>query len=138
MANQVERRRDYLATATQLLVEDTLLLAHNNSATPQRVQDCPVTALRRVTARLLLLANLDAEQTVDGDYMASNAQSIARDNLHQALTSWLQPDGALAAWAYNQDAAFRPTLEPLLAEPPAASDVQALQQLHAVLATLGQ
>lgn len=136
--NQVERRRAYLATATELLVEDTLLLAHNNSALPQSVEQCPVTALRRVTARLLLLANLDEKQTVDGDYMALNAQQIARDNLHQALTGWLEKDGALAAWAYSRDESIRPALEPLLAAPPAANDVQALQQLHAMLASLGQ
>ncbi len=136
--NQIERRRAYLATATELLVEDILLLAHNNSALPQSVQDCPVSALRRVTARLLLLANMDAEQSVAGDYMAANAQQIARDNLHQALTGWLEKDGALAAWAYSQDETIRPTLDPLLDSPPDANDVQALQQLHALLARLEQ
>lgn len=130
VADQPEnRRRQYLALATRILVDDLLVL----SAQPEQVAaigaSCPVDALRRTTERLIRVSSLQDRDAVGGEYFASHSRSIALLGLRQALLPWLGEDSVLRAWL--ADAGVQSVLPVLTAD--TNPDILLLQQLHAGL-----
>jgi hypothetical protein len=123
------RRRDYLALATTLLVEDLLLLTADTETLPPVGSHCPVDALRRTTERMIRVAGLHDRESVSGEYYSGHSRAIALAGLQQALTPWLAEQSALREWlaeAGMQSALPAPQFS---GEP----DILVLQQLHAGL-----
>ncbi|MEE4251443.1 MAG: imelysin family protein [Alcanivoracaceae bacterium] len=123
------RRRTYLALASELLVEDLLILSANPEQVAAVGADCPVDALRRATERMIRVAGMDDRQSVAGEYYSQHARTIAMAGLQQALVPWLAQDSALRNWLVD-----RGVQTGLPAPLPAGEpDVLLLQQLHAGL-----
>lgn len=126
------RRRLYLQLATDLLVEDLLLLSRAES--PLAITaECPTGALRETVARLIRLESLGNNTQVSQDYLAADARKLAISGLQAAIQPWLTQDGSLVEWLDLR----APGNSGKLAPPPAPDSdarITALQALHAALA----
>lgn len=123
------RRRVYLALASELLVEDLLALSASTGPLTSVGSGCPVDALRRTTERLIRVAGMEDRQSVAGEYYPAKSRAIAMEGLQQALAPWLVEDSALRSWL--AEGGMQASLPALLqrGEP----DILLLQQLHAGL-----
>lgn len=123
------RRRQYLALATALLVEDLQALTADPGNVPAVGANCPVDALRRTTERMIRVVGLEDRNSVAGEYFSARSRTIAMEGLQQAMTAWLVPASPLREWL-SEKGVQSGLPEPVFAAEP---DILLLQQLHAGL-----
>lgn len=131
------RRREYLHTASTLLVEDLALLTREGGVEVEVTPACPVGALQEVVSRLIRLENLRDNTAVHQEYLAAESRSVATAGLQDAARPWLGDDTALAAWLRERlPEKPLPTGLPELKNAKGDVRLSALQQSHAALASL--
>ena len=124
------RRREYLAIATRVLVDDLLALSAQPEAVMPLGAACPVDALRRTTERLIRVSGLRDREAVGGEYFAGHSRAIALAGLGQALQPWLEEASPLRPWLAGAGVQSALPVWPAAAPEP---DILLLQQLHAGL-----
>lgn len=131
---QIERRRQYLQVATQLLVDDLRLLGRDDSPAIPMGDNCPINAMASATRRLLTLANLAEHSQVSGEYMAPMSRETANAGLKDALAPWLAEQSTLDGWLQAHSPLRGDALRQAAAQL-GEHPVPALQALHAALTT---
>lgn len=125
------RRREYLRTASALLVEDLTLLSRTDDAAVTVSVPCPVGALQRLVARLIRLDGLGGHTEVHQEYLAADARATAIAGLQVSAKPWLGSDTALAEWLAQRLPAV--TVPASLPSPKHPERLARLQQIHATL-----
>lgn len=128
-----QRRRDYLRVATELLTSDLETLASTQTPAPSAGE--LTDTLRVLVRRLIRLEGLAGSDDVAGEYMAPASREQAMAVLLATLRDWLAPETPFMETLRKRNLDPEPVREQLenLEGP---EDVDALQALHAELATL--
>jgi hypothetical protein len=128
-----QRRRDYLRVVSNLLTRDLEALAR--TTTPAPTATALLDTLRALVQRLIRLEGLTGSDDVAGEYMAPAARTQAVEVLFATLQGWLAADTPLMTML-DQRSPDASALRERLSAIEGPDDVEALQALHAELATL--
>lgn len=128
-----QRRRDYLRVAGDLLTRDLETLARTTTPAPSAT--ALVDTLRALVQRLIQLEGLADSNDVAGEYMAPAARTQAMEVLFTTLRGWLAADTPFMK-TLDQRNLDTSSLRERLGAIEKPGDVDALQALHAELATL--
>ncbi|MBQ0754487.1 MAG: hypothetical protein KBT87_09895 [Gammaproteobacteria bacterium] len=131
------RRRQYLQLASDLLIEDLILLARDDGTPHQVDRNCPVSPLRDTVARLIQLDGLRDNHQVSQEYMAESVRVAANKTLQSSLTPWLNNDSPLYPWLEARALGQNENINPAPALD-SKERVKKLQSLHAALTSAQQ